>query len=206
MIRPKSILSRGIWGVPSGRMSPWQHTASYMFLFFPFTNNTCKALERWGRKSDGKKELDIVEWKSAKSHFLNKYTMSCWRCLLVSSKKLELTTSSIDPGNFLLSEFRKGCNDNRGDSTECGTSTLRGIGVLVVVLQNSCFTGHSSKQLMLNASSASLKLSNFTFRKRRTLSLQAFPEKQEWPTGFLLIFVIGGNKVTWTHAGGVGAA
>ena len=65
---------------------------------------------------------------------------------------------------------------------------------------------------MLNASSASLRLSNFTFRKRGTLSLQAFPEKEEWPTGFLLIFLIGGNKVlvagnfvTYTYAGGVGA-
>ena len=71
--------------------------------------------------------------------------MSCWRCLLVGSKKLELTSSSIDPGDFLLSEFLKACNDNRGDSTECGTSTLQGIGVLVVVLRNSCVTGHSSK-------------------------------------------------------------
>ena len=85
-----------------------------MLLFFPFTNNTCKVLERWGRKSDGTKELDIVEWKSAKSHFLNKYTMSYWRCLLVSSKKLELTTSSVDPGNFLLREIRNGLQWQQG--------------------------------------------------------------------------------------------
>ena len=51
-------------------MSPKQRAALYRTLFFPFTNNTFKALERRGKKSDGTKELDMVECKS-KEPFLD---------------------------------------------------------------------------------------------------------------------------------------